>query len=853
MTAHAPSSRAPQRIHPLTPAVRRALLRAPLLGALLGAASLAACSGGGSGSGTGAPTGTAAATTAASASPAAPAEHRPRRAEGSAAALSADGKTVFIAGEDHEVVFLAPTAFEDLAKLRVVPMPGPPAQIVVASDLVLVTVRTLPTDDAKTARDPIHGPPPDPAMARLVASAKTRDLSLFIHAPDYEKFLADHPPRPASTPAAHGSAAASATAPAPSSSGTPLAPSASTLAPSASTLAPSASARPAPKPPPPQGWVRPENTPARPFDPVAVRKSQGGLLLVMKPDPERGLTELARIPLPPDAWGLAVSPDGTRAVVTSAWSAQVSVIDINERKVIATLPTSREPRGAAITADGKTAYVSHLMGSDLTRIDALDTAPKLSSVPLPPAPSRTYEKATLTATLGYSLTLSPDGKTLFAPRHAMGAEGHDSWWGAVTVDVLDLATGAATIPPHRSGSPAQAGHRDQVMEPLGWMAGPGRLPGVNLSMLNPRDVVYRKKTDTLLVAGEATDVLTEVDALAPDPALFGRSRYRLSMYDYQLDDAYLGGTPAGVALSEDEDTAYVWCRGTFDLVRVDLTSTDLTWLRVAEDPLPADAARGRRLFFDARSADLSGGLACAGCHPEGRDDGHVWREALLDAEHDDNDAVFLGLRSNMKRRSGGSLGFSPQEKNRYYPRQTPMIAGRVRSAGPYGWHAEAKNLVDRLVRGFRLHRAPWDSHTPGMTDLGPFLHKLDSLGDFVQSGLLPPPTVPHPLTEQEKRGKEIFESEEAQCSKCHVPETDFTDRTAYPIRGLPVLDDFDPERNQSFKTPSLLFIAGTAPYFHDGSQPTLAALLKNNGSRMGNTENLSPEDRAALVAYLETL
>src|SRR5690349_16923795 len=90
-------------------------------------AALAACGDGGSGSSTG----TAPPVAATSAAPvAAPVTHAPKRTEGSAAALSMDGRSVLVADEDHEVVFVAPTSFADLAPLRVVPMPGPPAQIV---------------------------------------------------------------------------------------------------------------------------------------------------------------------------------------------------------------------------------------------------------------------------------------------------------------------------------------------------------------------------------------------------------------------------------------------------------------------------------------------------------------------------------------------------------------------------------------------------------------------------------------------------------------------------------------------------------------------------------------------------
>ena len=57
----------------------------------------------------------------------------------------------------------------------------------------------------------------------------------------------------------------------------------------------------------------------------------------------------------------------------------------------------------------------------------------------------------------------------------------------------------------------------------------------------------------------------------------------------------------------------------------------------------------------------------------------------------------------------------------------------------------------------------------------------------------------------------------------------------------------------SFDTPSLEFIGGTAPYFHDGRYATLEALLADPESSMGHSASLPAEDRAALAAYLRSL
>ena len=170
-----------------------------------------------------------------------------------------------------------------------------------------------------------------------------------------------------------------------------------------------------------------------------------------------------------------------------------------------------------------------------------------------------------------------------------------------------------------------------------------------------------------------------------------------------------------------------------------------------------------------------------------------------DLSDQENDPHFVGSKADVK------LDFGEEDAAKapaLYPRQTPMLAGRVRSNGPYGWHAESADIVARLALGTSLHRGHWQSS--GFDD---GRAKLDYLMDYLRSGLLPPPTVAHALTDAEARGKAIFESAQARCSRCHAPATEFTDRSALPLPALPLRRGFDPEPNPAFKTPSLWFVS----------------------------------------------
>jgi cytochrome c peroxidase len=124
---------------------------------------------------------------------------------------------------------------------------------------------------------------------------------------------------------------------------------------------------------------------------------------------------------------------------------------------------------------------------------------------------------------------------------------------------------------------------------------------------------------------------------------------------------------------------------------------------------------------------------------------------------------------------------------------------------------------------------------------------------FLRKGLATPPREERDLTDEERRGKELFMSTSTRCATCHVPETDYTDRTAYALKKIAPPQGYEDEPKNEFKTPSLKFVVGTPPYFHDGRFSTLESLIEMNGDRMGKTAHLSKEDRAALVAFLKTL
>jgi hypothetical protein len=77
-----------------------------------------------------------------------------------------------------------------------------------------------------------------------------------------------------------------------------------------------------------------------------------------------------------------------------------------------------------------------------------------------------------------------------------------------------------------------------------------------------------------------------------------------------------------------------------------------------------------------------------------------------------------------------------------------------------------------------------------------------------------------------------------------------------PQLALPSRPDHEP-KPEEWKTPALWGVADSAPYLHDGSAGTLEeAILRHKGDAKSvgkKYEDLSPEDRAAMIAFLSSL
>jgi len=245
-----------------------------------------------------------------------------------------------------------------------------------------------------------------------------------------------------------------------------------------------------------------------------------------------------------------------------------------------------------------------------------------------------------------------------------------------------------------------------------------------------------------------------------------------------------------LGLALDNDRAIVWSQFERRLQIIELERGLTSTVKAPALHTSERIALGRKLFHLVDDRRMSiDGRACASCHPDGRDDALVW-------------PTQVGMR------------------------QTITLAGRLEGSAPYGWSGEHPTVADHaLETAKRLGGHGLDEDD------------ANAIAAYLQS--LPAPRAPDGERALVERGRTLFFGHEQACATCHVDGG--SDGTAHDLGTGGRID-----------TPSLRGVARTAPFLHDGRYPTLAALLASP-LRMGHVEALGDSDRAALVAFMESL
>jgi cytochrome c len=219
-------------------------------------------------------------------------------------------------------------------------------------------------------------------------------------------------------------------------------------------------------------------------------------------------------------------------------------------------------------------------------------------------------------------------------------------------------------------------------------------------------------------------------------------------------------------------------------------------------PLPGASMEntGHSLFHHNASATSS--LACASCHAEGHEDGHVW--------------VFDTLGS----------------------RRTQTVSGGVLATAPLHWNGDMSDLTDIMHEVFeqRMSGNPLEAGPLHVEAFGAWLNTIPAY-----------PASPTGTSAQIAHGKQLFESSTVGCTTCHSGPHLTNNQTVAVGTG------------QAFQVPTLVGVAARAPFMHDGCARTLSDRFDatqaacNGGELHGTTAHLSTSEVADLMAYLETL
>lgn len=205
---------------------------------------------------------------------------------------------------------------------------------------------------------------------------------------------------------------------------------------------------------------------------------------------------------------------------------------------------------------------------------------------------------------------------------------------------------------------------------------------------------------------------------------------------------------------------------------------------------------GGRIQLDAGSALDFGhalfhegagtGTSCASCHPEGGDDGHVW--------------VFdIGLR------------------------RTQTTAGGILATAPFHWRGDVRDM-GHVLEGTLVGRMAGTMPRPDEVDA--FARWMDGV-----------PATPGRAVDGALASRGAAAFADAGCGSCHAGALRTNNATV------------DVGTGGAFQVPALYEVVYRAPYFHDGSAPTLEDAIAAHGGGAA----LSPERRAELATYLRSL
>lgn len=477
--------------------------------------------------------------------------------------------------------------------------------------------------------------------------------------------------------------------------------------------------------------------------------------------------------------GLAISPDGKLAYVALTTAHAIAVVDIAGMKEVARIEAGRWPRYLALSPDGTRLAVGINGDGGVAVVDTVER--KLL-----------YQELFSGINLG-QMHASKDGKYVYFPwmvyRHnPITANNIRIGW------VLSSRIARVRLDgQHRRDAISLDPRGMAVSDPHGLALSPDEQWLVSAASGTHELLVYR------LPDLPFQDYGGPGDHIHPDLLKDKERFFRIP----------LGGRPMAVRYARDGQRVFVANYLSNDIQIVDVPARKIErTISLGGAKEPSLARRGEAIFYDGKRS-LDQWYSCHSCHYEGHTN---------------------------------SVSMDTLNDGRFGTFKTVLSLRNVTRTPPWTWHgwqtdlhaSVRKSMIDTML-----------GPQPSDDDVKAMVAYLDTLE-------VPPNPHRQPdggLTAAAERGKKIFLGEKADCARCHTPPF-FTKDRAYDV-GLREPGDV----YKGFNPPSLLGIYDRVRYLHDGRAASLEEVLKgpHNPDRVTSRGELTADELRDLIEYVKSL
>ncbi|MBP1933807.1 beta-propeller fold lactonase family protein [Ammoniphilus resinae] len=584
---------------------------------------------------------------------------------------------------------------------------------------------------------------------------------------------------------------------------------------------------------------------------------------------------IAEIPVGREPGQIALSPDEKQLYVSYMLDNEVAVIDLEKQEVVQKIKVGIEPYGLLTSIDGAKLYVVNYRSSTVSIID-LETFEVLKSISVEQGPR--------------GLSMTADGGKLYITHYLTGKL---SIWDTKQDQVTKVVS-LAPSPDQKDRKKSQgiANTLEQItLSPDGktaWIA----------HLLSNIDTPIQFE-ETIFPAFSVIDTEKDEELKEQRKELFEE----INLGDVK-NETIIVSNPYDLVFSPDGTKAYAVMGGSEDLLVFDLARGGNATQILRR--IPGDNPRGIAISPDGNELFIHNAMSHDLAFIQTNAD-DPYGEVTLDADNlklvakdplpplvRKGKTIFNSANSDEYPITGNNwmscvschsdgqvngLTFTTPKG----PRNIPSNVLTTK-AGLFMWDGSRDDFTDYLITV--------QDEMGGMMDTDPaqpLPKEQQEIYDALLAYLDDPNSFPVPkspyhqangsLTTKAEEGKQIFEGK-AGCIQCHAGEF-FTDSVKavdgsgnlttantnylYDVGTTSPLDKGtkgdarahykNPRKPHLFDTPTLRGVWATAPYLHDGSAATIYDVLvtRNPENKHGNVSSLSKEELDALVEYVNSI